>query len=112
MILLILFAFIAGVVTILSPCILPILPLILSSSTGGHRKPFGVITGFILSFSFFTLALTTIVRLTGIPSDTLRFVAVAIILFFGFSLLLPQTQVLLEKLFSVLTRFVPGANSP
>src|SRR5260221_13936515 len=102
MILLVLFAFIAGLVTILSPCILPILPLILSSATGGHRKPFGIVTGFIVSFTFFTLALTTIVKLTGIPSDTLRLVAVVIILIFGLSLLIPQTQILLERLFSLL----------
>jgi cytochrome c biogenesis protein CcdA/thiol-disulfide isomerase/thioredoxin len=111
MILLVLFAFLAGVVTILSPCILPILPLILSSSTGGHKKPFGIVTGFILSFTFFTLALTTIVKLTGIPSDTLRYIAVAIILFFGLSLIIPQTQILLEKLFTRFASFMPQSKN-
>lgn len=77
MFLLILFAFLAGIVTILSPCILPILPVVLTSSlAGGRRRPFGVVVGFILSFTFFTLALATIVKLTGIPSDSLRIVAV------------------------------------
>ena len=59
MILLILFSFLAGVVTILSPCILPVLPIILSSSIGGKdtgkSRPLGVVTGFIASFTFFTL---------------------------------------------------------
>lgn len=113
MILLIVFAFLAGVVTILSPCILPILPIILTTSIGGVTvgkfRPFGVVTGFILSFTFFTLFLSTIVRLLGIPSETLRFVSVLIIALFGISLLVPQFQVLVEKLFSKLAGFMPSS---
>ncbi|MBI5422389.1 cytochrome c biogenesis protein DipZ, partial [Candidatus Peregrinibacteria bacterium] len=90
MILLVSFAFLAGVVTILSPCILPLLPIILSSSaTGSKRTPFGVVVGFILSFTFFTLFLTTLVRLTGLSPDFLRGVAVAVILGFGLVLVVP-----------------------
>lgn len=111
MLLLIAFAFLAGVVTVLSPCILPILPIVLSSSIGGENigkgRPIGVITGFILSFTFFTLFLSTIVRLSGISADTLRLFSVIVIAGFGLSLLLPQFQVLVEKLFSRLTRFMP-----
>jgi cytochrome c biogenesis protein CcdA/thiol-disulfide isomerase/thioredoxin len=113
MLLLIGFAFLGGLVTILSPCILPILPIILSGSlTGGKQRPLGIITGFVLSFTVFTLTLTTIVRATNLPSDTLRFVAVAVVFLFGLSLLIPQTQVLLEKLFSSVSRFMPkGGNA-
>lgn len=47
--LLVLFAFLGGMVTILSPCILPILPIVLSGSvTGGKERPWGVVTGFTL----------------------------------------------------------------
>jgi cytochrome c biogenesis protein CcdA/thiol-disulfide isomerase/thioredoxin len=113
MLLLIAFAFLGGLVTILSPCILPILPIILSGSlTGGKKRPFGIITGFVLSFTIFTLTLTSIVRATNLPSDTLRFVAVAVVFLFGLSLLIPQTQLLLEKLFSSVSRFMPkGGNN-
>ena len=56
MILLIAFAFLAGVITVLSPCILPILPIILTSSIGGQNignpVPMGVVIGFVLSFTF------------------------------------------------------------
>ncbi len=108
MLLLVLFAFIAGVVTILSPCILPILPIVLSGSLGeGKKKPLGIITGFILSFTFFTLFLSAIVSVTNLSADDLRNVAVVIILFFGISLLVPKFQVLLEQLFSKLSRFAP-----
>src|SRR5437667_51456 len=57
MILLLGFAFLAGIVTILSPCILPILPIVLSGSVGrGKRKPLGIILGFIFSFTLLTLS--------------------------------------------------------
>ncbi len=108
MLLLALFAFLAGIVTILSPCILPVLPIVLSGSlAGGHKRPIGVVIGFVGSFTFFTLALATLVKATGLPADALRNVAVAVILLFGISMLLPQTQVILEKLFSRLSSFTP-----
>ncbi len=98
------FAFLAGVITILSPCILPILPIVLSGSVGqGKRKPQGIVTGFVLSFTFFTLFLSALVKLTGISADALRGLSIIIILIFGVSLLLPQFQVLMEKLFSRLS---------
>lgn len=111
MILLIAFAFLAGVITVLSPCILPILPIILTSSIGGvntgKSRPMGVVIGFILSFTFFTLFLSTIVRLSGIPAETLRFVSVLVVAGFGISLLVPQFQLLVERLFSKLAGLMP-----
>ncbi|OGG17094.1 hypothetical protein A3D77_05785 [Candidatus Gottesmanbacteria bacterium RIFCSPHIGHO2_02_FULL_39_11] len=113
MILLIAFAFLAGIITILSPCILPILPIILTSSIGGvnigKSRPIGVVIGFILSFTFFTLSLSTIVRLSGIPAETLRLISVIVVAGFGISLLVPQFQVLIEQLFSKLTGFMPSS---
>lgn len=115
MILLVAFAFLAGIVTILSPCILPILPIILSSSVGGKEigksRPFGVVLGFIASFTFFTLFLSTIVRLSGIPADSLRFLSVIIIAGFGVSFLIPRFQAMLERMFSSLARFAPQRSS-
>src|SRR5688572_5025288 len=118
MALLILFAFLAGIVTILSPCILPILPIVLSGSlTGGKRRPLGIIAGFILSFTFFTLFLSTIVRVTGISADALRQFSVVVILAFGISLLIPTFKVWMERLFASLSGIVaqtPGqqTNNP
>src|SRR5262245_23840354 len=109
MFLLIAFAFLAGVVTILSPCILPILPIVLSSSvdTTGKRRPLGVVVGFVISFTFFTLFLASIVTALHIPADSLRVVAVIVLTFFGLSLFVPSVQNFSERLFSQLTRFVP-----
>lgn len=112
MLILVLFAFLAGVVTVLSPCILPLLPIILSGTVGeGKQKPFGIVAGFIASFTFFTLALTSIVKATGLPSDLLRTFAIVAIIGFGISLVLPQTQLLLEKLFSKLSSYAPRSSS-
>ncbi|MCA9373331.1 cytochrome c biogenesis protein DipZ [Candidatus Woesebacteria bacterium] len=109
MLILLLFAFVAGVVTVLSPCILPLLPVILSSSDGsGKQRPTGVIVGFIASFTFFTLFLSTIVQLSGIPSSALRSLSVVILALFGISLLIPKVQALIEQLFSRFANLMPS----
>jgi len=108
MLLLLIFAFLGGLVTILSPCILPILPVVLSSSlTGGRKRPVGVVIGFILSFTFFTLFLSLIVKSLGIPADSLRSFSIVVILLFGIGLLLPSFQALIERLFTFFSRFSP-----
>lgn len=90
MIVLLGFAFVSGVITILSPCILPVLPIVLSGGVGGGRaRPFGVLVGFIVSFTVFTLALSAIVQALGIPVDTMRIVAVVLIVLFGLVMLVP-----------------------
>lgn len=103
----IVFAFIAGIVTILSPCILPVLPIVLSGSIGGKSRPWGVVTGFVLSFTFFTLFLSSLVQHFGLPSNALRLVSIILLLLFGITQLLPQAQALSEKLFSLLANKVP-----
>lgn len=91
MMILLFFAFLAGIVTILSPCILPILPAILSVGTmKGRLRPLGVILGLVFSFTFFTLALTLLVHATGISPDILRYIAIALIFFFGLVMIFPS----------------------
>ena len=91
MVVLLAFAFISGMITILSPCILPVLPIVLAGgSSGGKARPFGVISGFVVSFSFFTLALSAIVQALGMPADAMRYVAIALIVLFGIVMLVPQ----------------------
>jgi len=112
MIVLILFAFLGGIVTILSPCILPILPIVLSGTiTGGKRRPLGVVTGFVASFTFFTLFLSAIVKATGLSADALRIVAVVIISLFGLSLVIPALQKKMEELFSRVAQMGPRGNT-
>lgn len=108
MLILILFAFLSGIVTILSPCILPVLPLILSGSVGqGRLRPFGIIFGFIFSFTFFTLALTALVKVSGVSADYIRYLAIFIVICFGLVLLIPQLQAKMEALFSRIPGLLP-----
>lgn len=114
MIILIFFAFLAGIVTILSPCILPILPVVLATSVTGEnskKRPYGIVTGFILSFTFFTLFLSTIVKVFGISADSLRSISILVIAGFGLSLLIPRVQLFIESLFARLANFVPASPS-
>lgn len=90
MIILLLFAALAGIVTVLSPCILPVLPLLLSASAGGHKRPWGIIVGLIISFTFFTLALSALVHATGISPNFLRYIAIGLIIFFGLTMIFPK----------------------
>lgn len=90
MILLLSFAFLAGLVTVLSPCILPVLPVVLASALGSSRwRPAGVVLGLVVSFAFFTLTLTAIVTLLGVPADWLRLGGGVVIGAFGLTLLAP-----------------------
>jgi cytochrome c biogenesis protein CcdA/thiol-disulfide isomerase/thioredoxin len=110
MILLLLFAFLAGIVTILSPCILPLLPIVLSGTTGGGKaRPWGIITGFVVSFTAFTLALTALVSLLGISADILRWIAGAFVIAFGLIMIIPPLKNLFTRLAS---RAVSGGVGP
>jgi cytochrome c biogenesis protein CcdA len=73
MLVLIFFALIAGAGTALSPCVLPVRPIVLSAGlTGGRRRPLGIVTGLALSFAFATAALVYVIDSLGLPDDLLR----------------------------------------
>jgi len=107
MAILILFSVLSGVVTVLSPCVLPVLPIVLSSSASkGKRRPLGVISGLILSFSLFTLAISQIVRVLGLSANTLRLVAVSVIGLLGVSMIIPKFTEWIEKALSFIPNLV------
>lgn len=94
-------AFIEGLALIASPCILPVLPLVLTASVdGGRRRPFGIITGFILSFSAFALLSRQLVTLLNIDLDTLKDVSLGLLFLFGMTLIIDR----LSQGFGRLTR--------
>lgn len=91
MLILLFFAFLAGVVTVLSPCVLPVLPALLSAGAErGRLRPIGIVSGVVFSFTFFTLMLTTLVQWTGISPDFLRYIAIALIAGFGVLMIFPS----------------------
>ncbi len=99
MIALLFFAFLSGLVTIAAPCIWPLLPIVLTSSslTGDHRRPLGLTIGVLVSFGILTLTLSYLVSIFRFDTNILRVVAVVILLFLGLTLIIP-----------VLTRIVEG----
>lgn len=104
---LIVFAFLAGAGTALSPCVLPVLPVALSAGvTGGRRRPLGVVTGLVLSFTFAIVALVYVIDALGLPGDLLRNVAIVVLLGFGLALLVPSAAARFEAWVS---RLVPEA---
>ena len=108
MILLVLFAFVAGAGTALSPCVLPVLPAVLASAgSGGRRRPLGVITGLTATFTIAIVALASLVDGVGLPGGTVRTLAVAVLLGFGVALLVPSLAARVEAPLSRLARFGP-----
>lgn len=80
----VIFAFIAGVVTVLSPCVLPLLPILLAATTDSERlKPWGLLVGFGCTFVLITLFLGKVIEATGITPDALRLATSVILLFCG-----------------------------
>lgn len=77
-------AFIEGFALIISPCILPILPIILSGSlTGNKSRPLGIVTGFIVTFALFTLFSRILIQYSTINLNTVRNISFGILLFLG-----------------------------
>src|SRR5918997_1542309 len=108
MILLVLFAFVAGAGTALSPCVLPVLPAVLASAgSGGRRRPLGVIAGLTATFTIAIVALASLVDGVGLPGGTVRTLAVLVLLGFGVALLVPSLAARLEAPLSRLARFGP-----
>jgi cytochrome c biogenesis protein CcdA/thiol-disulfide isomerase/thioredoxin len=108
-VLLIIFGFIAGAATAVSPCVLPVLPVALSAgATGGRRRPLGIVAGLVLTFTFATVVLVYVIDALGLPDELLRNVAIAVLLLFGLSLLVPAISSRLEGWISRFTsRFQP-----
>jgi cytochrome c biogenesis protein CcdA/thiol-disulfide isomerase/thioredoxin len=107
MLLLILFGFIAGAATAVSPCVLPVLPVALSAGvTGGRRRPLGVVSGLALSFTFATVALVYVISALGLPDGLLRTLAIVALIVFGVSLAVPWLG---DRLEARLSRIAPSA---
>ena len=108
MILLVLFAFVAGAGTALSPCVLPVLPALLASAgSGGRRRPLGVIAGLTATFTIGIVALASLVDGVGLAGGTVRTLAVVVLLGFGVALLVPSLAARVEAPLSRLARFGP-----
>lgn len=114
---LLLIGLIGGLITGISPCILPVLPVIFfsggaqSARTGDDAeggpirkvsrwRPYQVILGLVLSFTIFTLLGSLILALLNLPQDVLRWAGIVVLLLIGVGLIVPAFQHILEKPFS------------
>lgn len=95
-------SFVAGILTVLAPCILPLLPIIIGGSSlqqDNQKKislkhPLAIITSLVLSIVAFTLILKATTALLGVPTVIWAIISGGIVLLFGINLLFP---VLWEK---------------
>ena len=108
MILLLGFAVLAGAGTALSPCVLPVLPALLSAGgVGGRRRPLGVVLGLSVTFAVTIVGIAKVADGVGLGSDPLRAVAVVVLLASGVVLLVPRIADRLEARMSRLAAFGP-----
>jgi cytochrome c biogenesis protein CcdA/thiol-disulfide isomerase/thioredoxin len=106
--LLLLFALIAGAGTAISPCVLPVLPALMSAgATGGRRRPFGIVLGLAITFTITIVGLATVVDGVGLGDGSLRSLAVIVLLAFGVALLVPRISDRVEAWLSPLIRLGP-----
>jgi cytochrome c biogenesis protein CcdA/thiol-disulfide isomerase/thioredoxin len=95
----------AGFITAISPCVLPVLPIVFAGgATGGRRKPFAIVGGLIASFSAFTLFGVWLLRRLGLPQDVLRDVAIGLLFLVAATLLFPRLEEIVQRPLLRLTR--------
>ena len=115
---LIIIGLLGGLITGISPCILPVLPVIFL--TGGAQsarfegdstivparrsRPYLVIAGLVVSFTLVTLVGSLLLGLLNLPQDIIRWVGIAVLVIIGVGLLIPRFEQLLEKPFQWLPR--------
>jgi cytochrome c biogenesis protein CcdA/thiol-disulfide isomerase/thioredoxin len=87
-----LLAIIAGLLTVASPCILPILPPLLSASvaTPLRHRPFWIVLGLAGGFTLFGTTFTLFGSFLGLSNTVLRQAALAFLFFFSLSLIWPK----------------------
>src|SRR5437762_8747803 len=102
-------ALLAGVVTAISPCAYPVLPIVLAGgASGGRRRPYAIIAGLVTTFAVSLLALSWILDKLGLPQDLLRNISIGLLFLGAATLLFPQLGVLLERPFTRLSRGPSG----
>ena len=98
MLVLIAIGLVAGFVTAVSPCVLPVLPILFAGgATGGTRRPFAIIGGLIVSFSAFTLGGVWLLDELGLPKDFMRNVAIGLLFLVAAILIFPRFGQIVER---------------
>jgi cytochrome c biogenesis protein CcdA/thiol-disulfide isomerase/thioredoxin len=94
--------FLAGLLTIVTPCILPVLPAVIASgvTTGGRRRAFAIATGLALAFGFTTLFSIRLLDALHLPLGLRYDFAIVVMFILAASFLVPQIGQLVERPFA------------
>lgn len=99
-------SFLAGVLSILSPCVLPLLPILVGTALNTHRYgPFALALGLAISFTVVGVFIATLGASLGIDQEVFRVIAAALLIIFGIVLLSSTLQ---EK-FASMTSSLSGS---
>jgi cytochrome c biogenesis protein CcdA/thiol-disulfide isomerase/thioredoxin len=105
MLILVPIAFAAGVITVFTPCILPVLPIVLAGGgTGTARRPYAIAAGLVTTFTVFLLAGAWLWGLLGISAKHQLQIGAALLLLLALTLIVPRVGELVERPFLFLTR--------
>ena len=89
------FAFVAGVLTILAPCTLPVVPLVFgAAATGGRPRTLGILIGFSLTFVLAAVVLAAALAAAGLTTDRLRFASAVVLGLVGLTLVSGRIEAL------------------
>lgn len=84
-------AFVAGLLTILAPCVAPVIPLVLgAATTGDRRRSMGILTGFLVAFVVVTILLAPILAQTGLTTDGVRIASAVLLGLVGLTIVIPR----------------------
>jgi cytochrome c biogenesis protein CcdA len=85
------FAYLAGLLTLINPCVLPVLPIVLASAAQGHRLgPVALTAGLSTSFAALGLTITAFGPAIGLNADRMAQLGAALMVAFGLVLLMPR----------------------
>src|SRR6266540_1085799 len=91
-------AFLAGIVTAISPCVYPVLPIVFAGgASGGRRRPYAIIAGLVVTFILSLLFVGWLLDRLGLSQDFLRKVSIGFLLLFAATLLIPALARAIER---------------
>jgi cytochrome c biogenesis protein CcdA/thiol-disulfide isomerase/thioredoxin len=95
-------AFLGGLITGLSPCIVPVIPVVMAGGSAGTSKwrPYVIIAGLVVSFSLSVLFASSLLGFLHLPQDLLFWLGVALLGLLSIGLLIPKLGEVIERPFA------------